>query len=410
MPDNESTESQTEAAVVGGASIWHSLVTLMTPGALAPLWWGPPGMGKTSQIERAIEAFRRTLQLTVEQFPLEVMIAAQCDPTDFRGLPVPGTDGMHFEPPEEAVRLARAGRGWLFLDEASGAVPAVQASLMRVVHKRVMGLLPLPDAVKIVAAANPVESAAGGYEQADAFGNRWTHLVTTEEDLADPGDWLDWWLHDISAADDIPVIDMDRWNTEYENVKVIVGTFIKRNPAALTEKRSDYEGRWPLAFASRRSWESLARLHTSCRVLGREDEIDTFARGTVGPGYAPQYGTFTRMVDLPDPERLLADPSQAVPDLRRPDRDLATVMAVCSLATRGMKKHDNVDRKTMQRYVAAWKVIDRLMAAGKEIVAVGANDYLVAKRPKGGLLQPEVKAVTGKLAPVLRSAGLDEAA
>lgn len=400
--DNSTRE---DVAIVGGGTIWHVLACLLTPGALAALWWGPPGMGKTSMIERAAAWIRLRMGWSEDQFPLEVMIAALCDPTDFRGLPIPTANGTRFEPPEEAVRLARAGRGWLFLDEIGNAVPAVQSALLRVVHKRVMGLLALPDEVKIVAAANPPEEAAGGWEQAAAFGNRWTHIVTTYSDIADPGDWIEWFLHGASAADRIPEIDAARWEAEYENVKAVVTTFIRRNPAALTEPRSAWEGRFPLAFASRRSWESLARLHATCRLLGREDEIDTFARGTIGPAIAPQYATFTRMVDLPDPERLLADPTQAEPDIRRPDRDYATVLAVCAAATRGLEKDQEVDRKTMDRYVAAWRVIDRLMAAGKELVAVGANDWLVAKRPRGGLLHPDVRPITAKLTPVLRGAG-----
>jgi hypothetical protein len=395
-----------DVAIVGGGTIWHVLVTAQTPGALAPLWWGPPGMGKTSMIERAAEWIRKTNGWSSDAFPLEVMIAATCDPTDFRGLPIPTPNGTRFEPPEEAVRLANAGRGWLFLDEIGNAVPAVQAALLRVVHKRVMGLLALPDTVKIIAAANPPEEAAGGWEQAAAFGNRWTHIVTTYADIADPSEWIEWLQHDASAADAFPVIDPDRWTAEYENAKAIISTFIRRNPGALTEKRNDYEGRFPLAFASRRSWETLARLHASCRCLGREDEVDTFARGTIGPAYAPQYAAFTRMVDLPDPEALLENPEAAEPDLRRPDRDYATVLAVCAAATRGLEKDKAADDQTMKRYVAAWKVIDRLMAAGKELVAVGANDYLVAKRPRGGLLHPDVRPVTAKLVPVLRGAGL----
>lgn len=399
-----------DATIVGGGTIWHVLVCLLTPGALAPLWWGPPGMGKTSMIERAAAWVRARSGWNEDQFPLEVMIAALCDPTDFRGLPIPTPNGTRFEPPEEAVRLARALRGWLFLDEVGNAVPAVQSALLRVVHKRVMGLLSLPDEVKIVAAANPPEEAAGGWEQAAAFGNRWTHVVTTYADIADPSEWLDWFMHGASAADAVPEVDPVRWANEYENVKAITATFIKRNPAALTERHSAYEGRFPLAFASRRSWESLSRLHATCRILGREDEVDTFARGTIGPAYAPQYASFTRMVDLPDPEKLLAHPELAQPDTRRPDRDYATVLAVCAAATRGLVKDAEVDKKTMDRYVAAWRVIDRLMAAGKELVAVGANDYLVAKRPRGGLLHPDVRPVTAKLTPVLRGAGATMAA
>jgi hypothetical protein len=155
-----------DATTISGGTIWHVLTALVTPGALAPLWWGPPGIGKTSMIERAADVLREKNGWSEDQFPVEVMIAALCDPTDFRGLPIPTANGTRFEPPEEAVRLARALRGWLFLDEVGNAVPATQSALLRVVHKRVMGLLALPDEVKIVAAANPPEEAAGGWEQA----------------------------------------------------------------------------------------------------------------------------------------------------------------------------------------------------------------------------------------------------
>ena len=58
-------------------------------------------------------------------------------------------------PPDWAVRLVRAGRGLLFLDELSTAPPAVQAALLRVVLERRVGALQLPPGVRIVAAANP---------------------------------------------------------------------------------------------------------------------------------------------------------------------------------------------------------------------------------------------------------------
>ncbi len=80
------------------------------------------------------------------------------------GLPVVGDDpavqGVPMAPPDWAVRLVRAGRGLLFLDELSTAPPAVQAALLRLVLERRVGALTLPPGVRIVAAANPRASAA----------------------------------------------------------------------------------------------------------------------------------------------------------------------------------------------------------------------------------------------------------
>ena len=67
-------------------------------------------------------------------------------------------------------RLAEAGRGLLFLDELSTAPPAVQAALLRVVLERVVGDLTLPDEVAVVAAANPPDQAADGWDLSGAAG------------------------------------------------------------------------------------------------------------------------------------------------------------------------------------------------------------------------------------------------
>ena len=121
------------------------------------LLWGAPGTGKTS----AIRAMAQTMGL-----PCETVIASIREPSDFAGLPIVVGDGVRFAPPAWARRLAEAGHGLLFLDELSTAPPAVQAALLRVVLERVVGDLTLPDAVAVVAAANPPEQAADGWDLA----------------------------------------------------------------------------------------------------------------------------------------------------------------------------------------------------------------------------------------------------
>src|SRR5204862_8275965 len=91
---------------------------------------------------------------------------------------------VDFAPPRWAVDLAHAGRGIAFFDEISTAPPAVQAALLRVVLERTVGDLALPDAVAVVAAANPPEQAAEGWDLSAPLANRLCHLAWQTEPRA----------------------------------------------------------------------------------------------------------------------------------------------------------------------------------------------------------------------------------
>ncbi|MFC7648363.1 hypothetical protein ACFQX6_53910 [Streptosporangium lutulentum] len=93
-------------------------LTLAVAADLPVLLWGEPGIGKTAALEQLAVAL---------DLPLTTVIASVHEPSDFSGLPVVGDDpavqGVPMAPPDWAVRLARAGRGLLFLDELSTAPP-----------------------------------------------------------------------------------------------------------------------------------------------------------------------------------------------------------------------------------------------------------------------------------------------
>ncbi|MFD0823561.1 AAA family ATPase, partial [Micromonospora zhanjiangensis] len=109
-------------------------LTLAVAADLPVLLWGEPGIGKTAALGQLAAAL---------DLPLTTVIASVHEPSDFAGLPVVGDDpanqGVPMAPPDWAVRLVRAGRGLLFLDELSTAPPAVQAALLRLVLERRVG-------------------------------------------------------------------------------------------------------------------------------------------------------------------------------------------------------------------------------------------------------------------------------
>src|SRR3954469_9184714 len=140
------------------------------------LLWGAPGTGKTSAI-RAMAA--------AAGWACETVIASIREPSDFAGLPIVVDGGVRFAAPTWARQLAAAGRpGLLFLDEISTAPPAVQAALLRVVLERVVGDLELPDEIPVVAAANPPELAADGWDLSAPLANRFCHLQWTVDPKA----------------------------------------------------------------------------------------------------------------------------------------------------------------------------------------------------------------------------------
>src|SRR5262249_33119045 len=117
----------------------------------------------------------------------ETVIASIREPSDFAGLPIVSADGgtVRFAPPDWARRLADAGRGVLFLDEISTAPPAVQAGLLRGGLARPVGDLSRPADVTVVAAANPPEQAADGWDISPPLANRFCHLDWS----LDAGEW-----------------------------------------------------------------------------------------------------------------------------------------------------------------------------------------------------------------------------
>lgn len=118
---------------------------------------GSPGVGKTAMMHMIGK------ELTM---PVETLILSQCEPTDIGGYPIAQPNGSVDRLPLGAIKKACDGPVILFLDELTTAPPAVQAASLRLIHERVAGDRELHPGTRLVAAQNPVNEAAGGYEAA----------------------------------------------------------------------------------------------------------------------------------------------------------------------------------------------------------------------------------------------------
>ncbi|MDT0399693.1 AAA family ATPase, partial [Streptomyces edwardsiae] len=336
-------------------------LTLAVAADLPVLLWGEPGIGKTA----ALNQLAASLDL-----PLTTVIASVHEPSDFSGLPIVGDDpaeqGVPMAPPDWAVRLVRAGRGLLFLDELSTAPPAVQAALLRLVLERRIGALRLPPGVRIVAAANPRASAADGWELSPPLANRFVHLNWTHDpEVVVRGLGGTW------PRATLPRLDPDRLTAAVEFARRAVCAFLTARPPLvhrLPSSETRRGGPWP----SPRSWDMTLTLIAFATAAGSDrDVLSLLVRGTVGDGPGLELLAGLDRLDLPDPELLLADPAGAeLPE--RGDLRQAVLDAVVA-AVRA--------RPERSRWDAAWALLARAADTGApDLVVVPATTLATLRR------------------------------
>ncbi|MCX5384122.1 AAA family ATPase [Streptomyces sp. NBC_00083] len=337
-------------------------LTLTVSADLPVLLWGEPGIGKTAALTQLAAAL---------DLPLTTVIASVHEPSDFSGLPVIGDDpaeqGVPMAPPDWAVRLVRAGRGLLFLDELSTAPPAVQAALLRLVLERRIGALQLPPGVRIVAAANPRSSAADGWELSPPLANRFVHLQWTHDhDVVVRGLGGTW------PRATLPRLDREKLPEAVAFARRAVCGLLAARPSLVHQMPSSESrrgGPWP----SPRSWEMTLRLTAFATAAGvSRDVLSLLVRGTVGDGPGLEFLAGLDRMDLPDPEDLLADPAAAtLPE--RGDLRQAVLDAVVA-AVRG--------RPDEARWDAAWAIlVDALESGPPDLVVVPATTLASVREP-----------------------------
>lgn len=282
------------------------------------LVWGSPGTGKSSFIEA----------LARDDFPVFTLIASIHDPTDFSGFPLldSETGRMRFAPPEWLAAFEQTGKGILFLDELSTAPPSVQAALLRVVLERHVGAQPLPPGVAIVAAANPPEHLATGWELSAPLANRFAHIRWSY-----PAEAYAQALAEGFPRFNLPDVSREAHSSALDPWRITLSRFLEFNGREFlcTEPDGDV---FPYSFASPRTWEYATYLLATATAIGLipqpgrnrgrgifADRVWQLLDGTVGRAAGRAFRSFVDDLNIPDPREVLLEGGQFYPSKLRED-------------------------------------------------------------------------------------------
>ncbi len=365
-------------------------VAIAVQAQLPPCLVGEPGGGKTAYI------YELGRQLGAEV----VAFYGSCrTPEDIGGYPLSNVA-------EKTISLIPAGEwqkrllelaikqtaanvaGILFLDELSCLNGAMQAAVMALIHEGRAGDVLFPRSIVRVAAMNPADQAAGGFDLAAPLANRMIHIPWASDTESVIQGFMDDW-----PSVSIPKLPKG-WEEGKRGAAALVASFFKRRPElchAFPQEESKRAEPWP----SPRSWyEFVVPSIAACESVKADDDVlALLISGSIGNAAALEFLAWRRNLDLIDPEELLKDPKKfEVYD--RMDKTFATLNAVVAAT---------ISNLTPQRWENAWKILFSCAKQGHVDLAAAACRAL-AKHRKGNL--PNIREYLKPFEPLLEAAGL----
>ena len=319
--------------------------------------WGPPGQGKTSVIKALAKKADRHL---------EIILASIREPQDFAGLPSIVDGKMTLVAPDWAQRLADTEYGILFTDEVNTAPPSVQAALLRVCLDKVAGDCELGLDTSVIAAANPPEQAADGWDLAPPLANRFCHLDwSLPLEVVRMGLSGQWPTFEFQKPDSLRLSD------ELLTEKNTVSGFLTSRPdlvTALPNSNAD-QGR---AFPTPRSWESAALLSAFVSASDLSEGVRRLLlKGSVGVAAAAEFISYRNNMDLPDPEKVLSAPELfTLPN--RADQIYVLGAGILNILSRN---------NSIERWHAAGRVLEKIVESGHPDMAVSFARQWLKIRP-----------------------------
>lgn len=238
---------------------------------------GKPGIGKSDIVEQACKAVNAHLIIS---HPVV------SDPTDYKGLPFAGKDGIaHFMPFGELQNLIEAKEKTVFfLDDLGQAPASVQAACMQLILARRINGHKVSEQVTFIAATNRKEDRAGVSGLLEPVKSRFFTIVELE---VNPDEWVKWAL--------------------VNNMPIELIAFIRFRPVMLdkfTATKDITNSPCPRTVANIGRGQNAG--------LNSSIEFEVY-KGAAGEGFAAEYCGFLKMYrNLPDIDQIILNPGKAV--------------------------------------------------------------------------------------------------
>lgn len=290
------------------------------------MFWGAPGIGKSTAFRAAAEILRKQIGLTgpvLERHQVKQFIAeggdirtafglfdvrlSQSDPVDVGGLPRENkaTGSMERLPPSWFPHFARndlPNYGILLLDELPSAPLSVQTTAYQITLDGVIDEHRIKDGWAVFAAGNRVTDGGQFFKMPYALANRMCH-IDVESNL---DSWLDW---AIAKGVDHSLVAFMQFKPDLLNC---YEDHAKNKKAGM-------------AFATERMWEKVDDLLQHNQGIDQAT-LQAILGGLVGGGPAAEYMAFRSVwQNMPSTAQIFTDPmSASLPE------DAATQYAVCT--------------------------------------------------------------------------------
>jgi hypothetical protein len=211
--------------------------------------------------------------------------------------------------------------------------------------------------IRVVAAGNPPEEAAGGFMLQPPMANRFAHRDVGVPELEEfTTNLLQGPRQNVEPIENGEKLITEEWQEHFPVVAGLMAGFVVRFKKIYEMPRAGAKNRGK-AFLTPRTLEYAVRAVTAARILGRDqaDQTEMFA-ACVGAGPAIQWEAWLREANLPHPLEVLQNGWK--PDTIRLDRTMAVYSSISAYVT------SRTDRAEKLRLAPlAWKRLGDLITA-----------------------------------------------